>query len=278
MADQDGDWWPPSKLAAFLLSLSPIQESRVESYQKLDELAYFGAFRRTRNGSAVWEVRADEKAGALRTTRGGSAKQAILRAGQGGLAVRWMSPMEYARLQGAEHLSYGAVSPVQAMFALGDAVCVPVVEWLAKKLSASHNAPMNVGETPEVTALYRGVERILNTLDNEGRKVGDSAGVYLFYDYDAEPIYVGQTYETLRSRIGRHLTGQRTDAVAKSVLDPFEVAEIELWPFWTLIRMSRNHLMRKTSKTLPRSTRKNLIGPNIPSMRKHSGIRNTESF
>lgn len=55
-------------------------------------------------------------------------------------------------------------------------------------------------------------------------------GVYAFFDYDKEPIYVGQTLEGLSSRIGRHLTNQRTDAVAMSVLDPFEVYEIELFP------------------------------------------------
>jgi hypothetical protein len=55
-------------------------------------------------------------------------------------------------------------------------------------------------------------------------------GVYAFFDYDGEPIYVGQTNEMLRTRIRRHLTNQRTDAVAMSVLDPFEVFEIEVWP------------------------------------------------
>jgi hypothetical protein len=55
-------------------------------------------------------------------------------------------------------------------------------------------------------------------------------GVYAFSDYDGEPIYVGQTNEMLRTRIRRHLTNQRTDAVAMSVLDPFEVFEIEVWP------------------------------------------------
>lgn len=55
-------------------------------------------------------------------------------------------------------------------------------------------------------------------------------GVYAFYDYDLEPIYVGQTVERLRTRIRRHLTNQRTDAVAMKVLDPYEVFEIEVWP------------------------------------------------
>lgn len=94
---------------------------------------------------------------------------------------------------------------------------------------------MTVRETKEVAALYRGVKQIMNTTDETGRQIGACRyGVYLFYDYDGEPIYVGQTVRTVRDRIGRHLTGQRSDAVAKSVLDPFEVAEIEIWPFWDL--------------------------------------------
>ena len=55
-------------------------------------------------------------------------------------------------------------------------------------------------------------------------------GVYAFFDYDGEPIYVGQTKEKVSTRIRRHLTNQRTDAVAMSVLDPFEVYEVEVWP------------------------------------------------
>lgn len=64
-------------------------------------------------------------------------------------------------------------------------------------------------------------------------------GVYAFFDYDGEPIYVGQTNERLRTRIRRHLTNQRTDAVAMSVLDPFEVFEIEVWPLPHLQEASR---------------------------------------
>lgn len=65
-------------------------------------------------------------------------------------------------------------------------------------------------------------------------------GVYAFFDYDGEPIYVGQTNERLRTRIRRHLTNQRTDAVAMSVLDPFEVFEIEVWPLPHLQLASRS--------------------------------------
>jgi hypothetical protein len=82
----------------------------------------------------------------------------------------------------------------------------------------------------ETHELRKNLTTFLDT-EFEGQKVGNfKYGVYAFYDYDGEPIYVGQTNEKLRTRIRRHLTNQRTDAVAMSVLDPFEVYEIEVWP------------------------------------------------
>lgn len=90
-----------------------------------------------------------------------------------------------------------------------------------------------IGVTHEVSQLREGIRAALDTKDALGRKVGDAKyGVYAFYDYDGEPIYVGQTTEKLRVRVRRHLTNHRTDAVAMNVLDPFEVASIELWPLW----------------------------------------------
>lgn len=89
--------------------------------------------------------------------------------------------------------------------------------------------------TPDVLRIYEQMERFYDEEDSFGRKWCNAlCGVYCFYDYDGEPIYVGQTLERLRTRIGRHLTNQRSDAVAMSVLDPLEVADIEVWPFWDL--------------------------------------------
>jgi hypothetical protein len=91
------------------------------------------------------------------------------------------------------------------------------------------------GAPKDVAAIRRQIRVFLDTSDASGRRIGKAQwGVYAFYDYDGEPIYVGQTNEMLQVRIGRHLTNQRTDAVAMSVLDPFEVAEIEAWPLWDL--------------------------------------------
>ena len=93
-------------------------------------------------------------------------------------------------------------------------------------------------QTPdEVTAIRAELKRHLDAKDPSGRSVGHAKfGIYAFYDYDEEPIYVGQTLERLRVRIRRHLTNQRTDAVAMNVLDPFEVLSVEVWPFWDLER------------------------------------------
>lgn len=88
---------------------------------------------------------------------------------------------------------------------------------------------------PDVLRIYQHLEDFYDEHDSLGRKWCNAlCGVYCFYDYDGEPIYVGQSVERLRTRIGRHLTNQRTDAVAMSVLDPLEVADIEVWPFWNL--------------------------------------------
>lgn len=159
-------------------------------------------------------------------------------------------------------------------------------------------------EPQEVTALYEGVRKALDTEYGDGRKVGNCKyGVYVFYDYDGEPIYVGRTVEMLRGRIRRHLTNQRTDAVAMSVLDPFEVAEIEMWPFWELQSVGRAEIARTLDRAeytvylralresqfgvvlnekeikptdeidLPPSVRVSVLPPQLRKMRDHPDIR-----
>lgn len=102
------------------------------------------------------------------------------------------------------------------------------------------------GAPQEVVELRRKIAAAFELEDSSGRKVGNAKyGVYAFFDYDGEPIYVGQTREGLRTRIRRHLTNQRTDAVAMSVLDPFEVLDIKMWPLWELEDKSLSKEERK---------------------------------
>jgi hypothetical protein len=95
--------------------------------------------------------------------------------------------------------------------------------------------PDNVNFSPvETEDLRANLAKFLNTPFGVGSKmmpIGNYRwGVYAFFVYDRELIYLGQTNEMVRTRIRRHLTNQRTDAVAMSVLDPLEVFEIAVWP------------------------------------------------
>lgn len=128
----DGKWWDAERTAAFVASLSPMQRERVERLKCGKGVKYRTAYRRTRAGVAVWEVRPDDISGCLRTARGGSSKQALVRLGNERLQARWMTPLEYARLMGAGNYNLDGTRTNQALFGFGDAVAVPVVNWLAK--------------------------------------------------------------------------------------------------------------------------------------------------
>jgi hypothetical protein len=94
-----------------------------------------------------------------------------------------------------------------------------------------------LGLPEDVAAIRAEIRKFFTTKDETGTRIGSyKHGVYAFYDYDGEPIYLGQTEEKLSGRFSRHLTNQRTDAVAMNVLDPFEVAHIEVWPLDAEVR------------------------------------------
>lgn len=139
------DWWDSENLNKHYKMLSPLHKKHVDILIKDNVLHVGTAFRRKRNGQIRNEVRFDNLAGCLRTPRGGSAKQIVVVAGKETLRMRWMSPIEYARLQGAEDFNI-KVGTRQALFGFGDAVCVPVIKWLDINIltpiyeSISHNS------------------------------------------------------------------------------------------------------------------------------------------
>jgi DNA (cytosine-5)-methyltransferase 1 len=79
------------------------------------------------------EVRFDNVAGCLRTPRGGSARQIVMVIDDGHVRFRWMSPREYARLQGAPNFTLAA-NTIQSLFGFGDGVCVPVIQWVDQNI------------------------------------------------------------------------------------------------------------------------------------------------
>ncbi|GAA1406401.1 DNA (cytosine-5-)-methyltransferase [Glutamicibacter uratoxydans] len=128
---QDLEWWNDARVEKFEGSLSSINHDRLASLRQSNEITYRTAYRRMRNSVARWEIAAKDIAGCLRTARGGSSRQAVLEISSDNLRVRWMTPREYAALMGVASFDFGDLPRTKVLNGFGDAVCVPVVSWLA---------------------------------------------------------------------------------------------------------------------------------------------------
>ena len=124
-------WWPNDRASYLLGQMSQKHRATAEQMIRGDKLTYGTVFRRVRAGRSMGELRTDGVAGCLRTPRGGSGRQILFCAGQGRYHVRLLTPRECARLMGAD--DYKISVPLnQALFGFGDAVCVPVIQWIAR--------------------------------------------------------------------------------------------------------------------------------------------------
>jgi DNA (cytosine-5)-methyltransferase 1 len=123
-------WWSRERAEYLLNQMSPKHRAEAEAMIQGRDISYGTVFRRVRNGRSMAELRTDGIAGCLRTPRGGSGRQILFVAGKGQFAVRLLTPRECARLMGADDFVI-KVPLNQALFGFGDAVCVPVIEWIA---------------------------------------------------------------------------------------------------------------------------------------------------
>jgi len=162
-----------------------------------------------------------------------------------------------------------------------------------------------LGLPEDIAAIRAEIRKFFARKDDAGTRIGSyKHGVYVFYDYDGEPIYAGQTEEKLSGRVSHHLTNQRTDAVAMNVLDPFEVAYIEVWPLDAKVRglgkeekkafldraeytvfqkvlresalgavLNEKEMTPRSKITLPTSHRQRIIPDSIYKQRKHPDVR-----
>ncbi len=124
-------WWSGARVKYLLNQMSDRHRKLVDEMIADGKRHVATAFRRVRKGRSMAEVRADGIAGCLRTPRGGSGRQILILIEDGHLRVRLLSPNECARLMGADGFPI-EVSLNQALFGFGDAVCVDVVEWIAR--------------------------------------------------------------------------------------------------------------------------------------------------
>jgi DNA (cytosine-5)-methyltransferase 1 len=123
-------WWSSERSEYMLNQMSPKHRAQADAMIRGDTVQFGTVFRRVRYGKSMAELRTDGIAGCLRTPRGGSGRQILLAAGRGRFAVRLLTARECARLMGADDFKL-KVPLNQALFGFGDAVCVPVIEWIA---------------------------------------------------------------------------------------------------------------------------------------------------
>ncbi|MCX5734949.1 MAG: DNA (cytosine-5-)-methyltransferase [candidate division NC10 bacterium] len=123
-------WWSKTRAEYLLDQMSGKHREIADRMISGREISYGTVFRRVRNGISMAELRTDGIAGCLRTPRGGSGRQILFAASNGRYDVRLLTPKECARLMGAD--DYRITVPMnQALFGFGDAVCVPVIRWIA---------------------------------------------------------------------------------------------------------------------------------------------------
>src|SRR5258708_20484699 len=116
-----------------LAEMHPEHLRRITLLKKGADISVGTIYRRVRQGKSRCEIRTDGWADCLRTTRGGSSRQIGFTAGNGKTRMRWMTPREYARLQGCPNYPIN-VERNEALWGFGDAVCVPVISWIAENV------------------------------------------------------------------------------------------------------------------------------------------------
>ena len=126
---EDEQWWDEEQLSKHYAMMNDRHRAIIDRYVEVGESFVGTGYRRKRQGQMKFEVRFDGMAGCLRTPRGGSARQIVVVVDSGRLKLRWMSPREYGKLQGAGRFKL-LENERQMLFGFGDAVCVPVIKWI----------------------------------------------------------------------------------------------------------------------------------------------------
>ncbi len=124
-------WWNGQRTDYLINQMSERHDGVLREMMKARKWSYGTIFRRMRYGRSMAELRVDGVAGCLRTPRGGSGRQILVKAGYGKVMARLLTPRECARLMGAGDFKI-EVPLNQALFGFGDAVCVPAISWISK--------------------------------------------------------------------------------------------------------------------------------------------------
>lgn len=123
----------PQRTAHRLRLIPLAHRARLNAALRAGETVIPG-YKRTRHGRQVLELRFDGVAGCLRTPEGGSSRQVLVISHEGQLHTRLLTVAEAARLMGAPRHYKIPGSYNDGYKAMGDAVSVPAVRYLARSL------------------------------------------------------------------------------------------------------------------------------------------------
>lgn len=129
---QENGWWDARRVDALTAQFSERHARELMSLAGGGAMQCRTVYRRVRGGRVRAELRNDEISGCLRPPKGGSSKQILVCAGNGKVMARYLSARECARLQGAPDSFIIPARENEAVFGLGDAVCVPVIKWIGE--------------------------------------------------------------------------------------------------------------------------------------------------
>lgn len=131
-------WFDKIELARELSYIRHSSKNRLERAKELARLTrrtiYLTAYRRMRKGLVCLETRDDGVAGCLRTPVGGSSRQVLIAVSADSVQMRYMTAREYGRLQGVGDSFWIPENQNVGLRAFGDAVAVPVVDWIGRVL------------------------------------------------------------------------------------------------------------------------------------------------
>lgn len=134
IADDSSLWWNECRKNHLYEQMSTNHKLALDEMLQGSIFSYGTVYRRMRKGKSMAELRTDGFAGCLRTPKGGSSKQIVIRAGKGEWNVRLLTPREYARLQGVRDSFILPNNINKGYFAMGDGVCVPVIEFISENI------------------------------------------------------------------------------------------------------------------------------------------------
>ncbi|MEZ4591491.1 MAG: DNA (cytosine-5-)-methyltransferase [Chloroflexota bacterium] len=160
LPDQDPRWWSEKEVDRHLNMMSESHREQIDQLVDQSSLSFRTMYRRVRKGQQRAEVRSDDKAGCLRTARGGSSRQMLVQVGHNHIKMRHMTPREYARLQGVPDDFPIPAKTNQALTGFGDAVCVPAITWIAENvlnplaLELSEGYELAIEDLQQQTAVF----------------------------------------------------------------------------------------------------------------------------